>query len=150
GGRPIYLFKSVEQRNRGFELCVKNFKAMGLQRPPRFTSSPLFTFLPLKEVGGTPSPVLAASPDGKVRLESAGHKARLIDTATGKQIGDELDASYLDNEPPFRPFEFTCWSFSHDGHYVVTGVRYYRASKGAGEIEDNIGRILVWDVHTGE
>ena len=49
-----------------------------------------------------------------------------------------------------RPFTFACWSFSADGRYVATGLRYYRAAESPAEVDTNVGQIEVWDAATGE
>jgi hypothetical protein len=36
-GAPVYLFQTAEQRNHGFALCIKNYRKLGLENPPKYT-----------------------------------------------------------------------------------------------------------------
>ena len=111
---PFYVFDTVDERNQAFELAVKNFKELGLTEPPSFTpeAPPRFLY-----VRGDIDRSSKTSPDGKTRLELHGNSARLIDVATGRQIGKDLDAGQW-NEGQDRQFKFTCCSFSPDGKVI--------------------------------
>ena len=153
-GSRIYLFKTIEERNRGFTMCVQNYKKLGLEQPPQFTpeTAPRFAFVPLSESPDVSVKPLPTSPDGKIRLKLDGGSAMLIDTATGQQIGKTLAAGFSgQGEGGQEPFTFICWSFSPDGKYVVTGssfVRKYPPHEDT--VDTNVGRIQVWDAATGE
>jgi hypothetical protein len=154
GGRPdpnhpIYLFGSVEQRNRGFDLCVKIFRLLGLDKPPHFTWVPSFLFVPLADAPDDSITPLHTSPDRKMRLEIAGRKARLLEVSTGKHIGAELDAGVVGRHSG-HPFTFICWSFSPNGKYVVTGCRFWQKADDPKYLPNNVGRLKVWDAATGE
>jgi hypothetical protein len=142
----FYLFDTVAERNQAFSYCVKNFKELGLAAAPRFMPEKSERFL---IVAGRVPASLEASPNGKTRLSLQGNKARLIDVATGKQVGNALAADKW-NEGQKREFTFTCYSFSPDGKYVVTGSGLVEKFPGKDTRDTNIGRIQVWDAATGE
>ncbi len=146
--RPIsfYLFDTVDERNQAFNYCVKDFKELGLADAPRFMPETSERFLLV--AGGVPAS-LETSPNGKTRLSLQGNKARLIDVATGKQVGNVLNADKW-NEGKKREFTFTCYSFSPDGKYVVTGSGLVEKFPGKDTRDTNIGRIQVWDAATGQ
>ena len=87
---------------------------------------------------------LLSTPDGKVRLEIHGNKAQLVEAASGKIIGAELDAGTMWTTD--YKFTFTCWSFSPDGKFVATGSEFVeRTSK---DVTD-VGRVQISDATTG-
>ena len=115
----VYLFPTIEQRNQGFALAIKNYKELGLERPPKYTpeAPPRFFYVAWTSITssrgvasrrhrGNP-PGSLTSPDGKTRLDLQGNTARLVDVASGEPIGKELDAGMW-NEGRDREFTFTC------------------------------------------
>ena len=69
----VYLFQTMEQRNRGFKMCIENYRALGLDRPPAYTPEipPRFYYV----AGTNDARALHAaktSPGGKVRLDHPG------------------------------------------------------------------------------
>jgi WD40 repeat protein len=107
-----------------------------------------YAFRPMGEAKNDDLLKSKTNPDGTVRLELAGQKARLVDVASGRQIGKELNAGTMWTER--HPFAFTCWSFSPDGKAVATGNRFYEVSGSRGKEVTHVGRIHVWDAKTGE
>ena len=89
---PVYLFQTLEERNQAFAMAIKNSRELGLEKPPKYTPEvpPRFLFV-MGTNRGDLRPSLT-SPDGKMRLELRGNKARVVNVATGKPIGKELDA----------------------------------------------------------
>jgi Tol biopolymer transport system component len=136
-GTTVYLFLTVERRNQGFAKCIKEYKELGLERPPAYVPEkpPLFDY-----VEGAPPAGLPTSPGGKTRLLLNGSKAQLIDVATGKQIGKELNGRQT----------FNCHSFSPDGKYVATGSGYVWHNRDDPLDDVNHGFIDVWDAATGD
>jgi hypothetical protein len=151
-GSSAYVFLTVEDRNVGFTRCVKNYKELGLDKPPHFAPATPhhFVFTPEEAENGERPARLTATPDGKIRLDMAGNKARLIDVATGKMIGNELDAGTCSYHDLPEKLTFTCSSFSPDGKFVVTGSKFYRPSQNRDEVPANLGHVQVWDATTGE
>jgi hypothetical protein len=111
---------------------------------------PQFAFVPLSESPDVSIVTLPKSPDGKTRIRLDGGSATLIDAATGKQIGKTLAAGCSTSDGGKEPSTFTCWAFSPDGKYVVTGSRYYREAESKTETPTNFGNLQVWDAATGE
>ena len=73
----------------------------------------------------------------------------MVEAATGRQIGKQLDAR-VGADPSFA-LAFTCYSFSPDGKYVVTGSSFIKKYPPREDTRDtNVGRIEVWDAATGE
>ena len=35
--RHVYLFETMEQRNRGFKMCLETYRELGLDEPPAYT-----------------------------------------------------------------------------------------------------------------
>ena len=150
------VFEHVQDRNEGFALCIKNFKSLGLGAPPRYTpeTPPIFcfaessTFVPSPAEQGIP-PALAKRPDGDVTLQIQGNTARLVNVATGKPIGQPLSAgSWFEDKDP--EFKFTCFSFSHNGKYVVTGSSFHLPSESRFNLPTSVGHLEVWDSATGK
>jgi hypothetical protein len=109
-------------------------------------TAPRFAFRDGKVAAEETRP-LRTSPDGRIRLEIGGRRARLIDTTTGKPVGKVLDAGTLWTER--HEFTFMCWSFSPDGKAVATGSRFYEESGSHGHEKTHVGRVQVWDAVTG-
>jgi WD40 repeat protein len=69
--------------------------------------------------------------------------------ATGKPIGQTLSAgSWFEGKDP--EFKFTCFSFSHNGKYVVTGSSFHMPSSSKFNAPISVGHLEVWDAATGE
>ena len=144
-GLPLPDARGADQ---AFALAIKNYRQLGLEKPPKYTPEmpPRFLFV-MGTNRGDLRPSLT-SPDGKWRLELHGNKARVVDVATGKPIGKELDAGTCGG--PGADFTFTCGSFSPDGKYVVTGSRFVeKFPKEADTVNTNVGKVEVWDAATG-
>ena len=140
----VYHFRSAKQRQEAFQRCAENYRALGLQAPPRWTP-PGFDFVSSTglrhERPGQPAQdaqqILTTSPDGRMRLELNGEVVSIIEVATGKQLVQVRTT-----------WRAACGSFSPDGKYVVTGSGFYRENDG--EKPDNVGEIKVWDAATGK
>ncbi len=146
----VYLFQTMEQRNRGFKMCVENYRDLGLERPPAYTREipPRFFYITWTE-SRRGLPPAKTSADGEIRLDVQGGTARLIDVASGRQIGKTLDARV--GADPMIPLAFNCYSFSPDGKYVATGSGFIKKYPPDEDTRDtNMGRIEVWDAATGE
>jgi WD40 repeat protein len=94
---------------------------------------------------------LQETPDGKTtlkieRVRKQYSVAWLFDKTTGKTFGSSMQQLdlFIEGDVPV-----TCWAFSPDGKYVVTGA-------GTGNREDihtertSFGDVRVWDATTGE
>jgi WD40 repeat protein len=91
---------------------------------------------------------LETSPDNKLSFKPDGRFGQLVETASGKPIGPVIDAGTMWTE--HHPFTFSCWTFSPDGKYLVTGSSFVeKAGPHGGEMTDS-GRIQVWDVATSK
>ena len=69
-----YLFQTLEERNQAFAMAIKNYRQLGLEKPPKYTPEvpPRFLFV-MGTNRGDLRPSLT-SPDGKRRLELRGNK----------------------------------------------------------------------------
>jgi len=142
----VHLFDTVEERNLAFSCCMKNYMELGLAAAPRYVPESSERFLLV--VGDVPTS-LETSPNGKTRLSLEGNKARLVDVVTGQQVGNVLAADKR-KEGQKREFFFTCYSFSPDGKYVVTGSGLVETFPDKDTRDTNIGRVQIWDATTGE
>jgi uncharacterized protein with WD repeat len=112
--------------------------------------TPGFTF----EASNMAGSLAGSSPDGKVTLKIDHNVAQLITVATKQPFGKAMDAGESPNNGLAR-YQFTCWSFSPDGKYVVTGSGYHHPSHfqdpaSEDEKPTNAGQVEVWDAATGE
>jgi len=147
----VYGFSSIEARARGFALCIKNFKELGLLEPPVYEmeTSPRFVFQRVEGINA--DKVQSTSPDGKIGLTVIGNVAWLVDLATNQRRGKPLNAGEVYSSA--SPKTFTCWCFSPDGTAVVTGSRYTDLDNPKRKPLNNptdVGSVEVWDTTTGQ
>jgi WD40 repeat protein len=86
------------------------------------------------------------SPDGKISLEVHKNIASLVDVATNKPIGKELDVGK--DKGLMEDLPITCWSFSPDGKQIVLGAGFH--AKVPDGNYNSVGKICVWDIATGK
>ncbi len=102
----------------------------------------------IKFIAGTGSmKALQETPDGKVTIKVTGERnggavARLYDKAANKPFG-----SILYHPGLWKAIPITCWAFSPDGKYIVTGTG--EGLREGGEFT-SVGGIYVWNAKTGE
>jgi WD40 repeat protein len=89
---------------------------------------------------------LETSPDNKLAFKPDGRFGRLVETAGGKPVGPAIDAGTMWTEHHAR--KFSCWTFSPDGRYLVTGSSFMENSGSHGGERTDVGRIQVWDLRT--
>ncbi len=91
---------------------------------------------------------LETSPDNKLSFKPDGRFGQLVETVGGKSIGPAIDAGTMWSEHHVRTL--SCWSFSPDGKYLVTGSSFVEQSGSHGGERTDVGRIQVWDVATSK
>jgi WD40 repeat protein len=89
---------------------------------------------------------LEINPDNKLAFKPDGRFGQLVETAGGKPVGPAIDAGTMWTEHHAR--KFSCWTFSPDGKYLVTGSTFVENSGSHGGERTDVGQIQVWDLRT--
>jgi hypothetical protein len=86
--------------------------------------------------GGSPGPL--SSPGGRLTVKIVGDlRAQIVEAASGTPVGPVLWHSRRRDR-----MRIHTWAFSPDGRRLAT-------ASSAGEGEDTVGEVRVWDVATG-
>ncbi len=138
------FFPTPVERNRAFARCREDFRALGLDQPPKYDPEPVPPPDRVVYDKGDTAGALLADPTDRVRIRVEGATVLLSDAGTGKPIGgDLLHERSLTQKGGMK---VTCWAFSPDGKLVATGTGFHLHQR-SGDVND--GRICVWEAATG-